>query len=51
MKKNLGKMIVEISPGMKKTSRTGFKMTCSNAHEYTNKILVDSEEYNRPSNA
>lgn len=42
MKKNVGKLIIEMAPGMKRTSKGGFKLTCRNAHEYTNKIMVDS---------
>lgn len=51
MKKNLSRLIAEVKPGSSRPSRGGFKLTCRNAHEYTNKILVDADEMNKPSNA
>jgi hypothetical protein len=51
MKKNLGKLIVEVGKAAMPKKLTPFKITCQNAHEFTNKILVDAEEYNKPSSA
>lgn len=49
MKKNISNLIAEISR-KSKTNKVGrFKITCKNANAYMNKILVDSEEFNKPS--
>lgn len=51
MKKNLSKLIVEVAPNVARQQRGTFKMTCQTAHKYTNKIMVDAVEYNKPTNA
>lgn len=51
MKKNLSKLVVEVAPNLARQPRGAFKMTCSNAHKYTNKIIVDAVESNKPTTA
>ena len=49
MKKNIGRLIVQIEAAVNPAKKGGFKVTCSEAQKYTNKILVDAVEYNKPS--
>jgi|688.fasta_scaffold249786_2 hypothetical protein len=49
MRKNISQLIVQVSSKATSSVRPLFKITCKNAAKYTNKILVDEEEYNRPS--
>lgn len=48
MKKTLSKLVVEVAPNVARQPRRSLKMTCSNAHKYTNRIVVDAAEYNSP---
>ena len=43
MKKNISKLIAQINRGASATRKEGFKLTCKNASNYVNKILVDEE--------
>ena len=49
MKKNIGRLIIQIEAAANPAKKGGFKVTCSEAQRYTNKILVDAVEYNKPS--
>lgn len=49
MKKNISNLIAQVGKTVTPQSKRPFKITCQNAHEYTNKIRVDAVEYNRPS--
>lgn len=49
MKKNIGRLIIQIGAAANPAKKGGFKVTCSEAQKYTNKILVDAIEYNKPS--
>ena len=51
MKKNMLKMIQEVKVEVKARQRKGFRVTSQNLRDYANKILVDSEEYRKPSAA
>lgn len=46
MKKNIGKLIVEVKNNLP-SSRGSFKVQCKDAHKYTNKILINSEDLNQ----
>jgi hypothetical protein len=50
MRKNISQLIVKVSTKATSSVRPTFKITSKNAAKYTNKILVDEEEYNQPSN-
>ena len=50
MRKNISQLIVHVSTKATSSVRPTFKITSKNAAKYTNKILVDEEEYNQPSN-
>lgn len=47
MKKNIGKLIAQVERSTSATRKDGLKVTCKNANNYVNKILVDSEQYNK----
>lgn len=51
MKKNIGKMILQVKATVKPRQKKGFQVTSQNLKEYSNKIYVDSEEYQKPSKA
>jgi len=50
MRKNISQLIVEVSSKTASLVYPPFKITSKNAAKYTNKIVVDEEEYNKPSN-
>jgi hypothetical protein len=51
MKKNISKLIAQIERTTSATRKDAFKVTSRNANHYVNKILVESEAYNAPSEA
>lgn len=48
-KKNINLLIAEIQSAS--STKKPIKITCKNAIEYTNKIFVNEDDLNRPSNA
>lgn len=49
MKRQLNQLIAEIETKIGSPRRSSLK--CKDVHKFTNKILVDAVEYNRPTSA
>jgi hypothetical protein len=49
MRKNISQLIVQVSSKTTSSVRPPFKITSKNVAKYTNKIVVDEEEFNQPS--
>ena len=49
MKKNVSRLILEVGQALQPKGRKGIQISCRNAHEYTNKISIDANEYHKPS--
>lgn len=51
MKKNVSRLILEVGEALKPTGRKPQKISTKDLSQYTNKILVDSNELHKPSTA
>jgi len=51
MKKNISLLVATIENSVSIPRKGSFKIYCSDAHKYTNKILVDAKAYDRPTRA